>query len=408
MVLIKFLFLFGGMIFLIAKKLPLFWVFLVGSLVTAIFWQYPPVNAAMVFVSLSGNIRMLKIIGIVQIILLFSAILDVTGRMDAMITSLRALLSDDRYIIAIFPSLMGLIPIMGGALLSAPMIIPSSDSLNLSPERKTFLNYWFRHIWEYIFPTYPAVILAAAILGIKIQKIFFMNLPLTALAVGLGWFFGFPRGVLASSHPSSQRTKKALSALTFAKTVFPLSVVILLAVGFGVDLLLSFFGVVTGMFVIYRIPWCQIKIILREAFKPQILLVIVGVFAFKGMLQATSASGILSRELSGMGIPLLLVFTLIPFLIGAMTGVAMAYVGITFPFLIPLVVHDHFLAYMMLAYAFGYFGVLASPVHLCLVLTKDYFKADLKEVYRIMIPPLGLLALLTFGVFGIWFLVSGP
>ena len=51
----------------------------------------------------------------------------------------------------------------------------------------------------------------------------------------------------------------------------------------------------------------------------------------------------------------------------------------------------------MLAYAGGYAGVMLSPVHLCLVLTAEYFKADLGAVYREVVKP--VLAVLLVAVF---------
>jgi hypothetical protein len=43
-------------------------------------------------------------------------------------------------------------------------------------------------------------------------------------------------------------------------------------------------------------------------------------------------------------------------------------------------------ANMSFAFTAGFIGVLLSPVHLCLVLTREYFKADLWGIYRKTIP----------------------
>jgi hypothetical protein len=42
--------------------------------------------------------------------------------------------------------------------------------------------------------------------------------------------------------------------------------------------------------------------------------------------------------------------------------------------------------YMMLAYGAGFSGVMLSPVHLCLIVTKDYFKASFKKIYMMLLP----------------------
>jgi hypothetical protein len=39
-----------------------------------------------------------------------------------------------------------------------------------------------------------------------------------------------------------------------------------------------------------------------------------------------------------------------------------------------------------LAYIAACLGYIISPLHLCLLFTVDYFKADLKEVYKVTLP----------------------
>jgi len=41
---------------------------------------------------------------------------------------------------------------------------------------------------------------------------------------------------------------------------------------------------------------------------------------------------------------------------------------------------------MMLAYGAGFAGVMLSPVHLCLVVTKNYFNAGFSGIYRMLVP----------------------
>ena len=43
---------------------------------------------------------------------------------------------------------------------------------------------------------------------------------------------------------------------------------------------------------------------------------------------------------------------------------------------------------LLLAYTSGEVGLLLSPVHLCFVLSAEYFKANLGKVYLYTLPPL--------------------
>ena len=79
---------------------------------------------------------------------------------------------------------------------------------------------------------------------------------------------------------------------------------------------------------------------------------------------------------------------LIPFIAGVMTGLSVGYVGITFPLLLPLMGGaTPSPGLVALAFAAGFAGVMLSPVHLCYVLTCEYFQADIARVYhRLFIP----------------------
>jgi hypothetical protein len=94
-----------------------------------------------------------------------------------------------------------------------------------------------------------------------------------------------------------------------------------------------------------------------------------------------------------------------PFIMGWLTDVNQAFVGISFPMLLPIFGADHpDMVLVMFAYVSGFVGILLSPVHLCLATTLQYFKASLRDVYKIMLAPAALvwaaalLALIVFRV----------
>ena len=50
------------------------------------------------------------------------------------------------------PMLIGMLPSLGGAYFSAPMVKEATSGIHMSQEEKAFINYWFRHPWEYHSP----------------------------------------------------------------------------------------------------------------------------------------------------------------------------------------------------------------------------------------------------------------
>jgi len=106
---------------------------------------------ALVCLRSTANLVAAEILVAVLMIVFLSELMKRKGRIKTMVDSLRRLLGDPRGCGA-GPAIIGFLPIIGGAMISAPMVEEASDELGLSPEKKTFLNYWFRHLWEYTFP----------------------------------------------------------------------------------------------------------------------------------------------------------------------------------------------------------------------------------------------------------------
>ena len=96
----------------------------------------------------------------------------------------------------------------------------------------------------------------------------------------------------------------------------------------------------------------------------------------------------LSEIFSSSGLPLGIILFTLPFIVGILTGITVAFVGVTFP-LIYLMLQENGFSIGLMAFAFagGYIGVLLSPVHMCLVLTKEYFKAEWTGIYRLIAIP---------------------
>jgi hypothetical protein len=139
--------------------------------------------------------------------------------------------------------------------------------------------------------------------------------------------------------------------------------------------------------------------ILRQPELLKMIYMVGAILVFKGVLEDGGAVKALSEEMLRWRIPLTPIAVLLPFVVGLVAGITIAFVGATFPILISLIHalgQAHLmLPYMMLALASGFVGVLVSPLHLCLLLSNAYFQTKLVPVYRLMVVP--LIALLISG-----------
>ncbi len=390
--LIKIGIVFAVIIVLMYRKISLWLSLLLATFLLGILFHLPLPKIVADVISSMIDPKTLLLIGAFISILFFSNLLKETGRMNQIMEGFRSTLKDVRLVIALLPAIIGLMPIVGGALVSAPMVVQGSDELKLTPERRTFINYWFRHLWEYVLPTYPALVLAASLIGIPIRKLCWLNLPLAPAAILSGVVIGY-WGVSRATQPYEPLSgRKAFWNLFI--NLAPLLFALVLVVGFKVELVYAFGITIVGMIVLFGIKGETISKGFKESLGVDLLLTIVFVMGFKKVLESSQAIPSVSEALSSFGIPLWLIAIVIPMLVGLMTGVTIAPIGIGFPILIPLLQsHPDFLYYMMLAFAGGICGVLLSPLHLCLILTREYFKADWRGVYRLIWFPVAFILL---------------
>jgi len=186
-------------------------------------------------------------------------------------------------------------------------------------------------------------------------------------------------------------------------SLLPIVVIVVATVVFKLPLLLSLSLVCATLLSVHRLNNQQLRELLRKSVTVETISLIVGVKVFQAVIERSgAASQVVESFVSVNVLPALLVLV-VPFVIGILTGITLAFVGVTFPVLMPFFVQEAGAVaypYVMLAYAGGFLGVLFSPVHLCLVLTKDYFKADFGHVYKLLIRP----ALVVLAVAVAWFL----
>jgi hypothetical protein len=113
---------------------------------------------------------------------------------------------------------------------------------------------------------------------------------------------------------------------------------------------------------------------------------------FQRMLQVSGGIEVIPEVFAKLGVhPFIILFS-IPFFIAIITGISSAAIGIGLPILLPIIVQGEVnLYYAMLTYAGAFMGVMLSPV----VVTRNYFKSDLNQIYKMLILPLTIITLIT-------------
>ncbi|MEW6675865.1 MAG: DUF401 family protein [Nitrospirota bacterium] len=154
---------------------------------------------------------------------------------------------------------------------------------------------------------------------------------------------------------------------------------------FHVELHYALTAVVIFLLLFYRYNLKSTLAALKHGFSLDVLILILGVMLFKEAMEISGAVKNLSQFSMKEGIPILPILFLLPFIIGLLTGLTVGFVGSTFPLIISLVGNTSIGA-ISFAFAAGFLGVLLSPVRICLILTKEYFRADFWGIYKKTIP----------------------
>jgi len=392
----------AGIIILIRFKVALSITLIVSALILGLLFQLPAGDLLDAGRRAFLSIENLLLVIALQLVLLFSAVTKENGSMHRAISALSSAVRDARFTVAIIPAIVGLLPVVGGAMLSAPLVAEASDDLRLPPERRTFLNYWFRHVWEYTLPTFPAVFLTAGITGVSVATLVAVDLPLTFAAMAAGVIFGF-RGV-APFHPGAGPGSPGefwKHLVDFGRNLLPFFLVILLTVGLEIHLAYPLATVTTGVILLDRMPLGRLRQLAQQHLSVDLAFLIWGIMLFKEILQATQAMGRIAGELSALGIPPVVLVVLLPALIAFITGYTTAFVGLSFPVLVPLLQPSELsVYYVMLGLASGICAHLLSPLHACLAMTMQYYQAGMGRTFRLLFLPVAVIFLTGACVFG--------
>ena len=116
---------------------------------------------------------------VILLLLFFTESLNKTGRMERTITTLKSWFKSRKMLLAGLPALVGLLPMPGGAVFSAPLVASLDSPGELDAKQRVAINYWFRHIWEYWWPLYPGVILGIRYAELPAVTFFLIQIPLT-------------------------------------------------------------------------------------------------------------------------------------------------------------------------------------------------------------------------------------
>ena len=308
-----------------------------------------------------------------------------------MVDALKNLVRDPRLILAIPSAFIGLLPMTAGAMMGAPIVDEAARRWKLTPAWKTFFNYWFRHIWEYSWPLYMNLILAAAIFRVPIKRICLVQFPFTVLAVGTGLFVLFRNVPLLPPESEPRRSLKDVVRVFWS--IWPIFLTIILIFVFKLNMLLALaVGRRPDPGLRPDDPAGALGRSSARACRPKIVLLTATVMIFKRILEASGRSMPSSAPSRRTGRWPISCSSPRP----SCRPPDRRQPGLCRPSPSRSSCRSSAqgkpdMVLLLFAYVSGFCGILLSPAHLCLALTADYFKAELRDVYKILVFPVAVI-----------------
>ncbi len=376
---------FALIIWMLRRQVPLYKSMLTAALAMGLIFGITPQKIALTAFQSTTAAGTITLALALVLIMFLENIMRTNGMMENMVRSLKGMVGDSRVVMAVLPALVGLLPSAGGAVFSAPMVDEVSRETSLSAEKKSFVNYWYRHVWEYVFPLYPSIILASEITQIPIPRLISFMAPYALAAALIGIPIAFRNE--ERPKPTVSEIGRGKETLAFVGSIYPVFLIIVAVLVFQWQIWIALLTVIGLLMAVFRYSWPRVVHLVKEAFSFPIILMVVAVIIFKDILMQTGAVDTLPVFFSSIGLPKELIVIILPFVVGLATGMSQAYVGTTFPILIGLSSNGVPIQMVALAYVSGFMGVMLSPVHLCLILTVQVFRANLGKVYNMLLLP---------------------
>ncbi|MEM4425929.1 MAG: DUF401 family protein [Candidatus Nezhaarchaeales archaeon] len=319
-----------------------------------------------------------------------SYLYDDCGEVRNLSDSLKRFTERTGLLLALSPAIMSLLPIAGGALLSAPIVSSLIKDSNLCPARGSYINLWFRHVPVLVYPLAQSIILASALTGTPLFIVILFQTPVVVVMTVVGYFLGLRGGTYRKVE---ELTWNRGDVKIFVKSILPIASATALAITLsimwkglvqqGLSLLVAS---VTGIIVLVTISRTARKIIGKSLLRwgiYDVTLATYGAFLFQNVMTIAGIPSVLkSLALSNTSeLPLL---ASMPFLLSFLMGSVIGSLTISTSMLAGTI--EFTPKMVMLLYTSSFLGYVISPLHLCLVFTLKYFNTTLYEFYKYAIP----------------------
>ena len=378
-------FLFLGLVFLtiivlLTLRRPLYQAILGGLAVTAVLFRFPPSLIFRMTADVCTHWSSLQVLVSLYCITFLQRMLEARSLIKQAGTDLDRLFHNRRVNVIGFCLFIGLLPSAAAMILCGDIVKGATEGY-LQPEEQAFVTSWVRHIPESTLPTYSSVILMTALSGVSLGSFIpFMLVPVLVLGV----FGYFPYLTRVPADPGTEKSDdRKRDLLNLLSHLWPLLLILVLILAFRLPIVPAIAASVAATAVVYRFRPEELLPMFRSAFEKKLLLNTFLVLVLKEFIAATGVLEELPGALEALAVPPYLVFALLFFIGGVISGssgiiamgtpLAIAVMGNSVPLVVLLMCMCHASAQI-------------SPTHVCLVVASEYYHIPLGKLIRKTIP----------------------
>ena len=322
-----------------------------------------------------------------------------SGSLHGMVVTLRNIFSSNKVTLAFMPAFLGLLPSLGGARFSAPIVQEASEGIAVDDEQKSAINLWFRHIFEFSNPLMPGVILACGIATVSIGDLIDQVCWVTILCFVLGWIFLIvPLKITDPEKATNTQHDRTIDWKSLILAFGPIVTSFLLIVAFDVQAALAMGLVVVAFIPLYF--WFKrpisVKSVFTESLDKKLFFNVVCILYFIQLLTVIGTLDEIVNVFNNSALPQAVIIACLSFIFGVMTGMGQGYIAIVMP-IVALMAPGN-IVLVGIAMVYGMAGQMVTPTHLCILVTVEYFKSRLWKT----IGKCGVLSLLMILIFSAW------
>lgn len=322
-----------------------------------------------------------------------------SGSLHGMVVTLRNIFSSNKVTLAFMPAFLGLLPSLGGARFSAPIVQEASEGIAADDEQKSAINLWFRHIFEFSNPLMPGVILACGIANVSIGDLIDQVGWVTILCFVLGWIFLIiPLKITDLEKATNTQHDRTIDWKSLVLAFGPIVTSFLLIVAFNVQAALAMGLVVVAFIPLYF--WFKrpisVKSVFTESLDKKLFFNVICILYFIQLLTVIGTLDEIVSVFNNSSLPQAVIIACLSFIFGVMTGMGQGYIAIVMP-IVALMAPGN-IVLVGIAMVYGMAGQMVTPTHLCILVTVEYFKCRLWKT----IGKCGVLSLLMVLIFSAW------